>query len=617
MTNQFLIKNTMADMRCLSTCEIMLLQSGCYVGVQLLGYYEKGDIPESTFYYLSNTVLGDDGGSVIEIDTIKLEFFQKVITLKHFGGVNDGNEANFTGTDNKIFIDRAVNYVSRVKGTLTIDGKYFHSPLSFTQSNFTLIIKTGSKLITVLPNEQDKQLTLTGGLDNVNILAYGAELIAPNTYTTGEWRHIVNINHVSNLRIEGLKASGGGGDGFYIGNFVEGQTPYRVILESTISDNNYRNGISVINGESIYLYNTLCQNIVGSSPQAGIDIEPNEETFELLKDIRVINPTTKNCAGYGVLFALASYVNKAEKSADVLVSNHRSFSDGIGFSAGGKGSGHPWNNKLSGYLNYSGAIFNSKSNGISISAFDVSKTPILNIDAYVENVGSGSDLNTEQNGMHIYAGGGSTFDVGNIKAKISVRDTRAVAKTYSDVYFSNQVKSIVNYDIDIDTDNRRTFSYGIFNSVLQDAKGLIKYTKKPVYSTNTALSVGNSVRGSGGIINVLSSMTVPLPSCVSFEGNIYQVNCSISNAIVLMPASGESIIIDGAKVNSLAMNKIGQYLELKATIKGWEIISSNFDKSSTTANRPVVTDGVLHWYDSTINKPIFWNGTTWVDIATV
>ncbi|MDR0265074.1 MAG: hypothetical protein LBJ04_17790 [Sphingobacterium sp.] len=616
MTNQLLIKNTMADMRGLSTCEITLLQSGCYVGVQLLGYYEKGDIPEPIVYYLSTTVLNDDGGSVIEVDTIKLEFFKKTITLKHFGGVNDGNEVNFTGTDNKIFIDRAINYVSRVQGTLTIDGKYFHSPLSFTQSDFTLIITAGSKLITVLPNEQDKQLTLTGGLDNVVILGYGAELVAPNTYTTGEWRHIVNINHVSNLRIEGLKVSGGGGDGFYIGSYVDGQMPYRVTLESTISDGSYRNGISVINGESIYLYNPLCQNVNGTSPQAGIDIEPNEGTFELLKDIKVINPTTKNCTGCGVLFALASYVNNAKKSADVLVSNHRSFSDGIGFSAGGKGSGHPWNNKLSGYLKYDGAIFNSKSNGISISAFDVSKTPILNIDAYVENVGSGSTLNTEQNGMYIYAGGGSTFDVGNIEAKIIIRDTRDVAKTYSDVYFSNQVKAIVNYDIAIDTDNRRTFAYGIFNSVLQDAKGLIKYAKKPVYNTDTALSVGNSVRGSGGIINVLAPMTVPLPSFVSFEGNIYQVNCSISNSVVVVPVSGESILIDGAKVSSLTLSKIGQYLELKATINGWEIVKSSYDKSSTAANRPVVTAGILYWYDSTINKPIFWNGTTWIDIAT-
>lgn len=31
----------MADMRGLSICEITLLQSGCYAGVELLGYYEK------------------------------------------------------------------------------------------------------------------------------------------------------------------------------------------------------------------------------------------------------------------------------------------------------------------------------------------------------------------------------------------------------------------------------------------------------------------------------------------------------------------------------------------------------------------------------------------------
>ncbi|WP_312333983.1 hypothetical protein [Sphingobacterium sp.] len=45
ITNQFLIKNSMADMRNLSACEVVALESGCYSGVELLGYYEKGDTP--------------------------------------------------------------------------------------------------------------------------------------------------------------------------------------------------------------------------------------------------------------------------------------------------------------------------------------------------------------------------------------------------------------------------------------------------------------------------------------------------------------------------------------------------------------------------------------------
>jgi hypothetical protein len=45
MANQFLIKETMAAMRGLSAAEITALQNGTYEGVQLLGYYEKGDAP--------------------------------------------------------------------------------------------------------------------------------------------------------------------------------------------------------------------------------------------------------------------------------------------------------------------------------------------------------------------------------------------------------------------------------------------------------------------------------------------------------------------------------------------------------------------------------------------
>ncbi|KKO89683.1 hypothetical protein AAW12_18940 [Sphingobacterium sp. Ag1] len=73
MANQFLIKNTMADMRNLSACEIVALESGCFPGIELLGYYEKGDTPCPIKYFLSNTVNTDDGGSIVQVQAIKLE----------------------------------------------------------------------------------------------------------------------------------------------------------------------------------------------------------------------------------------------------------------------------------------------------------------------------------------------------------------------------------------------------------------------------------------------------------------------------------------------------------------------------------------------------------------
>ncbi|ULT25766.1 hypothetical protein KUH03_01850 [Sphingobacterium sp. E70] len=55
MANQFLVKETMAAMRGLSAAEITALQNGTYDGVQLLGYYEKGDTPAPIIYYLAPT----------------------------------------------------------------------------------------------------------------------------------------------------------------------------------------------------------------------------------------------------------------------------------------------------------------------------------------------------------------------------------------------------------------------------------------------------------------------------------------------------------------------------------------------------------------------------------
>ncbi|WP_104381325.1 hypothetical protein [Sphingobacterium sp. HMA12] len=75
MANQFLIKETMAAMRSLSAAEITALQAGTYEGVQLLGYYEKGDTPAPIIYYLAPMTPDpgpDDGGSVLVVAGMKL-----------------------------------------------------------------------------------------------------------------------------------------------------------------------------------------------------------------------------------------------------------------------------------------------------------------------------------------------------------------------------------------------------------------------------------------------------------------------------------------------------------------------------------------------------------------
>lgn len=91
----FLEKDTMQDMRDISSTEVLLLKMGYYRGVRLNGYYKKDDTPNSIDYFISNTANADDGGSVIDIEDIKLEHnFGSVVDVRYFG-LKVGDDENY------------------------------------------------------------------------------------------------------------------------------------------------------------------------------------------------------------------------------------------------------------------------------------------------------------------------------------------------------------------------------------------------------------------------------------------------------------------------------------------------------------------------------------------
>ncbi|MDQ0066677.1 hypothetical protein [Chryseobacterium lathyri] len=90
MSFPFIVKNTMAEMRNMSTVEITDLQNGIYKGVSLLGYYEQRDTPSPIIYHLSTSGT-DDGGSIIETGGIKLKHnFTYDLDIRYFGVKGNG-----------------------------------------------------------------------------------------------------------------------------------------------------------------------------------------------------------------------------------------------------------------------------------------------------------------------------------------------------------------------------------------------------------------------------------------------------------------------------------------------------------------------------------------------
>ncbi|MGE8427980.1 MAG: hypothetical protein ACN6O7_08890 [Sphingobacterium sp.] len=118
MANQFLIKNTMQEMRDLSAVEIDGLKgtNPIYAGVKLLGYYEKGDTPAPIIYYLAPTTpdpgIDDDGSVIVTTVGSKLVHHFDIVFPEYFGAKGDGL------TDDSTAIIKANRYAAKSKSTV-------------------------------------------------------------------------------------------------------------------------------------------------------------------------------------------------------------------------------------------------------------------------------------------------------------------------------------------------------------------------------------------------------------------------------------------------------------------------------------------------------------------
>lgn len=153
----FLEKDTMAQMRALTSFEILLLKAGVYKGVKLNGYYVSGDTPIPIEYLLSNTNSLDNGGNVVLVGDIKLEhFFNGDVNIKYFGAKGDDL---FDETNSFI---NAVKYVCDRGGVLFIpSGNYrIYDTIEIKDSlSFQIIGESTQKTnIFLYSEEEDKSL---------------------------------------------------------------------------------------------------------------------------------------------------------------------------------------------------------------------------------------------------------------------------------------------------------------------------------------------------------------------------------------------------------------------------------------------------------------------------
>ena len=144
-----------------------------------------------------------------------------------------------------------------------------------------------------------------------------------NTATGGEWGMGISIAGSTDVTIDSPSTINCWGDGIYIANSFASGLPYSsdIRVMNHHASGCRRQGVSIISGRNILFDRPVWENIAGTLPSAGLDIEPNGNT-DVIEDIRIVNPTTRNCQ-FGILVWLEALPGSREKYVSVVISGHK------------------------------------------------------------------------------------------------------------------------------------------------------------------------------------------------------------------------------------------------------------------------------------------------------
>lgn len=214
-----------------------------------------------------------------------------------------------------------VNAINSVNDTIVVDKQVsdwmINSTNFYSLNNKTIIFENEVNLVArpgAFSNIYASLMTLYE-CNNVRIIGYGATFkMQKNEYITlnnSQYRHCIQLISCNFIDVYGLKLMDSGGDGIIVASYT-GATTQRysanIFLKDLWCDNNYRQGISVISAQHLRVENCWFTNTVGTAPQGGVDIEPNQP-FERLIDIVFDKCRFTGNAGGGILIAPISIDN--------------------------------------------------------------------------------------------------------------------------------------------------------------------------------------------------------------------------------------------------------------------------------------------------------------------
>lgn len=232
-------------------------------------------------------------------------FNAQIVSLSEYG---------FNTQDNKKGFYEAI----KNNDTILIDKQHrnwFVSPLKFRNLDNKTIIFDSNAVLQAKPgayiNTSDALLKFIN-CKNIKILGNGALLLMnKDEYVDGEWRMGLSLMGCRDVEVKNLTISGSGGDGIYIDGYKDIRYSENIIIDSIISTDNKRQGISIISAKNVWVKNSVFKKTKGTLPEAGLDIEPDHET-DVIININFEHCSFTNNNHSGIVIGLDNLTEKSE-----------------------------------------------------------------------------------------------------------------------------------------------------------------------------------------------------------------------------------------------------------------------------------------------------------------
>ncbi|WP_374449216.1 hypothetical protein [Cloacibacterium normanense] len=252
-------------------------------------------------------------------------------------------------------------------------------------SNSVLLFQENSKII--LKENPNTHYEILRIHDVENVSVYFANIIGDrykHTATNGEWGMGISVRGTKNVLLYAPTVKECWGDGIYLGISPNtgNANNENVKIYKGVVNNNRRNGMSIISAQNLKVNKFVAANTFGTSPQAGIDVEPDSNT-DIIKNLNFENVSVFNNETHGLLFVLGNLSGKKYDIGTVNVKNFKADTGYLGISfklANDKEKHH----NPTGIINVDNASFSNLSRAEFLS-YDENRSNKINVKVKVKN----------------------------------------------------------------------------------------------------------------------------------------------------------------------------------------------------------------------------------------